>query len=50
MRRRIALAASLVRGGFHLLQDDDRSVGDLFGDMSDVRDSDQFLVKVRYRL
>ena len=39
-----------ARGGFHLLQDDDRSVGDLFGDMSDVRDSDQFLVKVRYRL
>ena len=39
-----------ARGGFHLLQDDDRSVADLFGDMSDVRDSDQFLVKVRYRL
>ncbi|MGH8235444.1 MAG: DUF5916 domain-containing protein [Steroidobacteraceae bacterium] len=39
-----------ARGGFHLLQDDDRSVADLFGDMSDVRDADQFLVKVRYRL
>jgi hypothetical protein len=32
------------------LNDDDRSVGDLFGDMTDVRDADQFLIKVRYRL
>ena len=39
-----------ARGGFNLLNDDDRSVGDLFGDMSDVRDADQFLIKVRYRL
>jgi hypothetical protein len=39
-----------ARGGFNLLRDDERSVGDLFGDMSDLRDSDQFLVKVRYRL
>ena len=39
-----------ARGGFDLLRDDERSVGDLFGDMSDVRDADQFLVKVRYRL
>ena len=23
---------------------------DLFGDMSDVRDADQFLIKIRYRL
>ena len=39
-----------ARGGFNLLRDDERSVGDLFGDMSDLRDSDQILVKVRYRL
>ena len=39
-----------ARGGFNLLTDDDRDVGDLFGDMSDVRDSDQFMIKVRYRL
>jgi Domain of unknown function (DUF5916) len=39
-----------ARGGFNLLNDDDRSVGDLFGDMTDVRDADQFLIKVRYRL
>jgi hypothetical protein len=39
-----------ARGGFDLLNDDDRGVGDLFGDMSDVRDADQFLIKVRYRL
>ena len=39
-----------ARGGFNLLNDDDRGVGDLFGDMTDVRDADQFLIKVRYRL
>jgi hypothetical protein len=39
-----------ARGGFDLLNDDDRSVGDLFGDMTDVRDADQFMIKVRYRL
>jgi hypothetical protein len=39
-----------ARGGFNLLTDDYRDVGDLFGDMSDVRDSDQFMIKVRYRL
>jgi hypothetical protein len=39
-----------ARGGFDLLNDDDRSVGDLFRDMTDVRDADQFLIKVRYRL
>ena len=39
-----------ARGGFDLLRDDERSVGDLFGDMSDVRDADQFLIKLRYRL
>ena len=39
-----------ARGGFNLLNDDDRGVGGLFGDMTDVRDADQFLIKVRYRL
>ena len=38
------------RGGFNLLHDDDRGVGELFRDMADVRDADQFLIKVRYRL
>jgi hypothetical protein len=38
------------RGGFDLLTDDERDLGSLFPDMSDVRDSDQFLVKVSYRL
>jgi hypothetical protein len=39
-----------ARGGFNLSNDDDRGVGGLFGDMTDVRDADQFLIKVRYRL
>jgi hypothetical protein len=39
-----------ARGGFDLLQDDERGVSRLFYDMTDVRDSDQFLIKVRYRL
>ena len=38
------------RGGFELLTDDERDLGRLFHDMSDVRDADQFLVKIRYRL
>jgi hypothetical protein len=38
------------RGGAQMLNDDDRGVGQLFTDMSDVRDADQVLVKVRYRL
>jgi hypothetical protein len=38
------------RGGFELMNDDERSVGRLFTDMSDVRDADQVLLKVRYRL
>ncbi len=38
------------RGGFNVLEDDRRGLGSLFGDMSDVRDADQFLLKVRYRL
>jgi hypothetical protein len=39
-----------ARGGFDFLRDDERSVGDLFGHMSDVRDADQFMIKMRYRL
>lgn len=38
------------RGGFDVLSDDDRGVGQLFRDMNDVRDADQFLIKIRYRL
>jgi Domain of unknown function (DUF5916) len=38
------------RGGFDVLSDDGRDVAGLFGGMSDVRDADQFLLKVRYRL
>src|SRR5918995_582359 len=37
-----------ARGGFNLLNADDRGVGDLFGHMTDVRDADQFMIKVRY--
>jgi len=33
-----------------LLRDDESSVGQLFGRMSDVRDADQFMIKMRYRL
>jgi hypothetical protein len=39
-----------ARGGFDLLRDDEHSVGELFGQMSDVRDADQFMIKMRYRL
>lgn len=39
-----------ARGGFDLLRDDERGVGELFGHMSDVRDADQFMIKMRYRL
>jgi hypothetical protein len=38
------------RGGFDFLRDDDRQLTQLFREMGEVRDSDQFLVKVRYRL
>jgi hypothetical protein len=38
------------RGGFDLVRDDDREVARLFRDMTDVRDADQFLIKIRYRL
>jgi hypothetical protein len=39
-----------ARGGFNLLREDDRSVSDLFHDQPELRDADQFLIKVRYRL
>lgn len=39
-----------ARGGFNLLREDERTVADLFQDLPRVRDSDQFLIKVRYRL
>jgi Domain of unknown function (DUF5916) len=38
------------RGGYVQRTPDDRSVGDLFGAMSDVRDAEQFLIKFSYRL
>ncbi|MGH8175562.1 MAG: DUF5916 domain-containing protein [Steroidobacter sp.] len=38
------------RGGFNVINDDRRDVGGLFEDMTDVRDADQFLLKIRYRL
>lgn len=38
------------RGGFQVMNDDERDVGALLHAMSDVRDADQFLLKVRYRL
>lgn len=38
------------RGGYVLRDDDERTVTDLFGDMGEVRDADQFLLKFRYRL
>ena len=37
------------RGGFERF-DEQRSLGGLFGDMLEVRDSDQLLLKLRYRL
>jgi hypothetical protein len=39
-----------ARGGFELLREDERDLGGLFSDMSEIRDSDQFLLKIRYRL
>lgn len=38
------------RGGFSLARDEDQGVGNLFGSMFDVRDADQLLLKVRYRM
>jgi hypothetical protein len=39
-----------ARGGAQMLNDDARDVGRLFTDMTDIRDADQVLIKVRYRL
>ncbi len=39
-----------ARGGYQFMDDDERPVNELFRDMSDVRDADQFLIKFRYRL
>ncbi len=38
------------RGGFQFRDDDDRQLGALFSDADQVREADQILVKVRYRL
>lgn len=38
------------RGGFDVLADDERDLGRLFRDMGEVRNADQFLLKIRYRL
>ena len=39
-----------ARGGFQMENEDERGVGKLFTDMTEVRDSDQVLLKIRYRL
>lgn len=39
-----------ARGGYNFIDDDERGVNELFRDMTDVRDADQVLVKVRYKL
>jgi hypothetical protein len=39
-----------ARGGYDQLRDDERGVGELFKAIPDVRDADQFLIKVRFRL
>jgi len=39
-----------ARGGYNFLDDDERRVGELFRHMTDVRDADQFLIKLRYKL
>lgn len=38
------------RGGYDVRADDGRGVAQLFGDLGEVRDADQFLIKFRYRL
>ena len=38
------------RGGYQFRDDDDRGLGRLFSDVDQVRDADQILVKIRYRL
>jgi hypothetical protein len=39
-----------ARGGYDMFDNDRRGVGELFQDLPEVRDADQFLVKVRFRL
>ncbi|HEY0939082.1 MAG TPA: DUF5916 domain-containing protein [Steroidobacter sp.] len=39
-----------ARGGYSFIDNDERGVRDLFRDMIDVRDADQFLIKLRYKL
>jgi len=39
-----------ARGGYNFLDADERGVSELFRDMTDVRDADQFLIKLRYKL
>src|SRR5690606_20694918 len=39
-----------ARGGYQMLDEDRRDVPGLLGDITDVRDADQFMLKVRYRL
>jgi hypothetical protein len=39
-----------ARGGYDFIDDDERGVNSLFRDMTDVRDADQFLLKIRYKL
>jgi hypothetical protein len=38
------------RGGFSVMRDEEQGVGNLFGSMFDVRDADQLLLKIRYRM
>jgi hypothetical protein len=44
------LYAVYSRGGFSERADDPRGIDDLFQDAFSLRDADQVLVKVRYRL
>ncbi|WP_129782543.1 DUF5916 domain-containing protein [Peristeroidobacter soli] len=39
-----------ARGGYNFIDDDERGVSELFRDMTEVRDADQFLIKLRYKL
>ena len=39
-----------ARGGYNQLDEDERGLGELFRNMTDVRDADQFLIKLRYKL
>jgi hypothetical protein len=38
------------RGGFSLMREQERTVGGLFGSMFELRDADQLLLKIRYRM